>query len=357
MRVAPARSRHAPINLLPTRTIRLASLAHSLPDPQAPATAAAPAPALARRLSLAIAVLALAVCATPVLGATPAAADAVAWWVWPLALFGVCFLLGIVAVPAGVGGGVLFVPIVGGFFPFHLDFVRGAGLLVALASALAAGPSLLKSGLADLRLALPLALLASASSIAGAMMGLAMSASTVQIALGITILGIVALMASARKSELPEVAAPDRLSAALRIHGVFHDAARGGAVDWRVHRTPAGLVLFTGIGMLAGMFGMGAGWANVPVLNLLMGAPLKVSAGTSSFILSLVDSAAAWVYLNEGAMLAVIAVPSVVGMMIGARIGARLLTVMKASVVRKLVLTLLLFSGARALLKGLAIWN
>ena len=32
-----------------------------------------------------------------------------------------------------MGGGVLFVPIVGGFFPFNIDFVRGAGLLVALA--------------------------------------------------------------------------------------------------------------------------------------------------------------------------------------------------------------------------------
>jgi uncharacterized membrane protein YfcA len=301
--------------------------------------------------------VALAACAPPALGATGAAADPVAWWVWPVALFFVCFALGIVAVPAGVGGGVLFVPIVGGFFPFHLDFVRGAGLLVALASALAAGPNLLKSGLADLRLALPLALLASASSIAGAMMGLAMSASTVQTALGLTILGIVALMASARKSELPDVAGADRLSAALQIHGVFHDAASGRAIDWKVHRTPAGLVLFTGIGMLAGMFGLGAGWANVPVLNLLMGAPLKVSAGTSSFILSLVDSAAAWVYLNEGAVLAVVAVPSVIGMMIGARIGARLLTVMKAALVRKLVLSLLLLSGTRALLKGLAIWN
>ncbi len=54
---------------------------------------------------------------------------------------------------------------------------------------------------------------------------------------------------------------------------------------------------------------------------------------------------------------ALVAVPSVIGMMLGARIGARLLTVMKASVVRKLVLALLLFSGARALLKGLGIWN
>ena len=53
------------------------------------------------------------------------------WWFWPLALLGFCFILGIIAVMAGVGGGVLFVPLVSGFFPFHLDFVRGAGLLLA----------------------------------------------------------------------------------------------------------------------------------------------------------------------------------------------------------------------------------
>ena len=109
--------------------------------------------------------------------------------------------------------------------------------------------------------------------------------------------------------------------------------------------------------MLAGLFGLGAGWANLPALNLVMGVPLKVSAGTSGFILSLVDSSAAWVYLNQGAVLPIIAVPSVVGMMLGARIGARLLHVMRASTVRKLVLVLLLFAGMRALAKGLGLWN
>jgi len=278
------------------------------------------------------------------------------WWTLPLGLFVTSFLLGIVAVPSGVGGGVLFVPIVGGFFPFHLDFVRGAGLLVALASALAAGPSLLRGGLASLRLALPLAVLASASAIAGAMVGLAIPANIVQIALGSTILGIVLLMALAKKSEFPEVLAPDSLSTALAMNGIFHDAARGQSINWQVHRTKAGLALFLCIGFLAGLFGMGAGWANVPVLNLLMGAPLKVSAGTSSFILTLVDSSAAWIYMNKGAVLAIVTVPSVIGMMLGATIGARLLHVLKASVVRKMVISLLLFAGIRALLKGLGIW-
>jgi uncharacterized membrane protein YfcA len=105
--------------------------------------------------------------------------------------------------------------------------------------------------------------------------------------------------------------------------------------------------------VLAGMFGLGAGWANVPALNLLMGAPLRVAAGSSSFILSLVDSSAAWVYLNNGAVLPAIAVPSALGMMLGAKIGARLLTVLKAGLVRKLVIVMLLFAGGRALAVGL----
>jgi uncharacterized membrane protein YfcA len=284
-------------------------------------------------------------------------AAAAPWWVWPLALFVVCFFLGIIAVPAGVGGGVLFVPIISGFFPFHLDFVRGAGLLVALSGALAAGPRLLQGGLASLRLGLPLALIASTSSIGGAMLGLALPSSVVQVALGIAILGIVAVMVTVKNSEAPRVDKPDAWSSLLGMHGIFRDGATGREMAWQVHRTPLGMVLFAGIGVLAGLFGLGAGWANLPVLNLVMGAPLKVSAGTSGFILSLVDSSAAWIYLNQGAVLPIIAAPSVIGMMLGARIGARLLNVVRASVIRKLVIALLLFAGVRALLKGLGIWT
>src|SRR4026209_2683304 len=119
---------------------------------------------------------------------------AVAWWIWPIALFVATFALGIVAVLAGVGGGVLFVPIVGSLFPFHLDFVRGAGLAFALAGTLAAGPTLLRNRVASLRLAVPLALSGSIASFAGALVGLALPTGVVQAALGATVVAIALLI-------------------------------------------------------------------------------------------------------------------------------------------------------------------
>jgi hypothetical protein len=282
-------------------------------------------------------------------------AAAPAWWVWPLALLGLTFIMGILAALGGVGGGVLFVPIVSGFFPFHLDFVRGAGLLVALSGALAAGPGFLKMNLASLRLAIPVALIASACAILGAMIGLALPTNVVQTALGATILVIVVIMAAARKSEFPDVPQADRLSSALRIHGIYREASLGQTIDWKIHRTSPGLLLFVVIGVMAGMFGLGAGWANVPVLNLVMGAPLKVSVATSKFLLSITDTSAAWVYLNQGCVIPMMVVPSLVGIMLGSFIGVRLLRTAKPRVVRHVVIGLLLFSGAKAVTKGLGL--
>lgn len=284
-----------------------------------------------------------------------AAGSAHPWWIWPLLLLFVTFVMGVAAVLGGVGGGVLFVPIISGFFPFHLDFVRGAGLLVALAGALAAGPGLLKMNLASLRLAVPVALIASTFSIVGAMIGLALPTNVVQISLGATILGICVLMLTAKKSELPEVPVADKLSSALKIYGVYQEATTGQVIDWKIHRTVPGLCLFAVIGVMAGMFGLGAGWANVPALNLLMGAPLKISVATSKFLLSITDTSAAWIYMNQGCVIPLIVVPSLVGIMMGSFVGVRLLRVTKPGMVRWIVIGMLGFAGIRALMKGLGI--
>ena len=154
---------------------------------------------------------------------------------------------------------------------------------------------------------------------------------------------------------VPNWGRADNLSSALRICGVYTEESTGEQINWKIHRTPIGMMLFIAVGVMAGMFGLGAGWANVPVLNLLMGAPLKISVATSKFLLSITDTSAAWIYLNQGCVIPMMVVPSLVGIMLGSFIGVRILRVAKPAFVRWIVIVLLLFAGAKALTKGLGL--
>ncbi|HEM55916.1 MAG TPA: sulfite exporter TauE/SafE family protein [Thermodesulfobium narugense] len=279
----------------------------------------------------------------------------ISWWIWPLSLFVFCFGLGIIAVLAGVGGGVLFVPILGTFFPFHMDFVRGAGLMVALAGSLSAGPGLLMRNLASLRLCMPMALIASISSVMGAMVGLALPQNIVRIALGLVILAICFVLLTSKRSEFPEITRRDKIAQILGIHGVYYEITQRRNINWQIQNSHIGIFLFFLVGFIAGMFGLGAGWANVAVFNLVLGAPLKISVASSNFLLSITDTSAAWIYLNNGAVLPIIAIPSVVGMMLGSQVGVRLLARTKPRIVRWLVIILLSLSGLMSILKGFSV--
>ncbi len=261
--------------------------------------------------------------------------------------------IGIFGVMAGIGGGVLFVPLVGSFFPFHIDYVRGAGLFIALGSSLAATPYLLRQNLASLRLAMPIALIASVFSIIGAQLGLWLSGLNpqyVQGALGGTIIAIGLFMLRAPAGRLENVPEMDGLARRLGLHGTYR-GEDGNPMDWTVFRTAKGMLGFIAVGLIAGMFGLGAGWANVPLINLVMGVPLKIAVATSNLSIS-IASPAAWVYLNQGAVLPMLVAPSMLGIMSGSLLGSRILPYVSSATIRKLVIGVLLLSGLRSLLKG-----
>ncbi len=274
------------------------------------------------------------------------------WWL--LALFGACVLIGIVAVQAGVGGGVLFVPIVGGLFPVPLEAVRATGLLVALASALVSMPALLRMNMASLRLSLPAALVASVFGVGGAALSFALPARAMQAGLGIAILGICALFVRVRPREGPDVG-PVRGDRRRDISGAYWEPSLRERVEWTARRARLGFSLFSGVGLIAGLFGLGAGWANVPIFNLVMGVPIKVAVATSALVIAFTTSPLIWMYYHGGALSPAVGVPAVLGIWVGTRLGVRLLSGARPKSVRRMVIALLLLAGVRSLLRGLGV--
>jgi uncharacterized membrane protein YfcA len=171
----------------------------------------------------------------------------------------------------------------------------------------------------------------------------------------VAITGIAILLALARNTLMPTVERQDAISLAFGCSGAYWDYGLRETVSWKTHRAVPGLLLFAVIGVLAGMFGLGAGWANVPVLNMVMGAPLKVSVATSKFLLSITDTSAAWIYMNRGCVIPLIAVPSMLGLMLGSMIGVRLLSLVKPNMIRRIVLVVLFFAGFKSIEKGLGL--
>jgi len=173
------------------------------------------------------------------------------------------------------------------------------------------------------------------------------------IVLGLVLFVIFIVMSKAKKLEFPEIGEIDGISKALDISGAWFEPSLNKVVTYRTTKMPLGMVAFACVGFIAGMFGLGAGWANVPVLNMVMGAPIKVATSTSMAIISVNDAAAAWIYLANGALIPLILLPSIVGITIGARIGAKLAEKAKPTFVRYLVMTVLLAAGIIDVIKGM----
>lgn len=268
--------------------------------------------------------------------------------------------IAIVSVIGGIGGAVIFTPIMLGFSNVDTLVVRATGLIVAMFSGLVSSGPLMRSGLADIKLvmfgALPIVLGAmlgahTAIELAGAMgeQGDAL----VRLLLGIVILFVAFLfIAGGKQSEYPDNPKPGKIARVIGLHGWYWDAALNKEVQYNVRHERYGVVVLLIVGFVGGFFGLGGGWAVVPVFNLMMSVPLKMAAGCSSVLLAMGNAAAVWPYIVVGAVIPIFAVPWMLGQVVGGIIGAHLLANVRAGVVRNLLVVLLVLTSLKLLARG-----
>ena len=97
-------------------------------------------------------------------------------------------------------------------------------------------------------------------------------------------------------------------------------------------RVPLGFFIMLIAGILSGLLGIGSGAVKVLAMDQAMRLPFKVSTTTSNFMIGVTAAASAGIYLKRGYVQPGLAMPVMLGVLIGSLIGARIL--MKTSVGR-----------------------
>jgi uncharacterized membrane protein YfcA len=292
--------------------------------------------------------------ATPEIGMSPIA--------FVLVLLFVCLVIGIVAPLGGVGGGVIFTPLMMGFTPIDSFIIRATGLFIAMAGSLLMARPYLHRGVANIKLLFFAGVPYSVSAAAGALMAGYVEATAgesgealIRLVLGILVISIALLVLfGGKRVEYPEIKKVDGFSRRLSMGMSYWEASLDKIVNYQITRAPVGILLFCGVGLISGLFGMGAGWATVPVFNLVMLVPLKVAATSSSVLIGIGDTAAVWPYLIKGGIFPLFAVPCVTGMVLGSSIGSRIMLKARPSFVRWVIIVAMFGSGIKLIIDGVS---
>jgi uncharacterized protein len=144
---------------------------------------------------------------------------------------------------------------------------------------------------------------------------------------------------------------PSRLAARLRLNGTYPTAA--GPRSYSVQRVPAGFSLMFVAGILSGLLGIGSGAVKVLAMDQVMRLPFKVSTTTSNFMIGVTAAASAGVYLNRGYIDPGLAMPVMLGVLVGSLAGARLLPRLQSGVLRLLFTIVIALLGVEMIHNGL----
>lgn len=214
----------------------------------------------------------------------------------------------------GLGGGILIVPLLTLGFGVPLQAAVGTSLVCVIATSTGGAAVNLSAGRADVRLGISLA----AGTVVGAFTGAIVAGFLPDRLLAGLFAAVLVYTAFAM------------LRGLLRGTGTTGDEAvdpttAGGpdAPAYRSTRMPWAIGGSFAAGNVSGLLGIGGGAVTVPLMHLLMAAPMKVAVATSNYIIGITGAAGAYAYLFRGDIDPRQAAPVVLGVVAGAALGAR----------------------------------
>lgn len=260
------------------------------------------------------------------------------------------FFGGLLGSMTGLGGGIIIVPMLTLLFHVDMRYAIGASLVAVIATSSGAAAAYVREGYTNVRVGIFLELGTTVGALTGALIAGFIPTSVLGALFGVVLL-FTAIRSFASPEDRDTPLVPDPWADRLRLHSSYPTAS--GETPYRVQRSPIGLLLMFGAGILSALLGLGAGIIKVLAMDRAMRLPFKVSTTTSNFMIGVTAAASAGVYLQRGYVQPTIAGPVMIGVLAGALVGSRLLTRTHTKVLRLAFTAVVLVMAVQMLYKGL----
>ena len=260
---------------------------------------------------------------------------------------------GFVGSITGLGGGVVLVPFLTLAFGVDIHYAIGASLVSVIATSSGAAVAYVREGFSNIRAGMFLEAATTVGATVGAFLVTVAPTGAIAIIFGIVLLFSLIPFRSGSAAGGPAGSPEqvDRLAAFLRFDSDYPSGQ--GRRAYHVRRIPLGFSIMGLAGLLSGLLGIGSGAMKVFAMDRAMGFPFKVSTTTSNFMIGVTAAASASVYLSRGYIDPGLAMPTMLGVLLGALLGARMLMAARTRTLRIVFGLIILLLGVQMIYKGL----
>jgi uncharacterized protein len=273
-----------------------------------------------------------------------------------LLLGAIAVAAGLVGALAGIGGGLVLVPVLVVFLGVPFPEAVGASALSIIATSTTAGAAYVEDRLTNVRVGMLLEIATVPGAFAGAAATIYLARSgltpVLLIALGVLLLATLPGSLLLLREGSTRSVEPDSRSRRWELGGSYFDRRRQQTVEYTAGKTAPAFGVMLGAGVIAGLFGIGGGVLKVLALDRTLGLPAKVATATSNFMIGVTAAAGVSLLVGAGYVNPVLTAPLVLGTVVGSYTGTLILPGLRNRTVRMIFLPVLVAFAVGIILRG-----
>lgn len=270
-------------------------------------------------------------------------------------LFTVLVLLGsicagIIGSLSGLGGGIVVIPMLTILLGVDIHYAIGAALVSVIATSSGSAAAYVKEGIVNMRLGMFLEVATTSGAVIGALISTAAPSSYIAVLFGMAL--IFSAGNSLRKKEESVVKDSSKFAVALKLPSDY-PVNKNEKVNYGTKNVLGGFGMMGLAGMLSGMLGIGSGAFKVIAMDTIMKIPFKVSTTTSNFMMGVTALASCVIYIQKGYIIPDICLPVMIGVLLGAIIGSKILMSTDTKKLRKVFAFIIFFLAFNMIYNGI----